>query len=303
MTEQPSRVTFKSPDIWFGEFRLPVGHPGWNIVNTISDGCALIAFPGPAVQIHQYGHQPIVADPMRAVLYSPGAAYRRAVVAPQGDRCSYMAFDPALAAEAAVGFDRAAHDKAGYRFPFAAASLASSDVVLKQHVRSRIGDASADPGEIRERLYWLLDRTVASGYGDVALRGTVRRPTTVREHADLVESVRRLIGLDPSARDSLDDLAAAVNSSPYHLSRVFRHETGMSVHGYRTQVRLRESLERIADGDRLADIALDLGFASQAHLTDRFGRAYGVTPDVWRRTIHAGRQTSTNVKERRRRAA
>ena len=179
MTGQPSRVTFKSRDIWFGEFRLPVGHPGWDIVNTISDNCALIAFPGPAVQIHQYGQRPVVADPMRAVLYSPGTAYRRTVVAPQGDRCSYVAFDPALAAEVASAFEPAPQTAVGYRFPFAAAALAASDVVLKQRVRARVGDANVDPGEIRERLYWLLERTIASGYGEQAMGSTARRPTTV----------------------------------------------------------------------------------------------------------------------------
>ena len=186
MTGQPSRVTFKSPDIWFGEFRLPAGHPGWDIVNTISDSYAVIAFPGPAVQIHQYGHKPVVADPMRAVLYAPGTAYRRTIVAPQGDRCSYVAFDPALAAEAASAFEPAPRAAAGYRFPFAAAALAASDVVLKQHVRARVGDTNVDPGEIRERLYWLLERAIASGYGELAMGRAARRPATVREHAELV---------------------------------------------------------------------------------------------------------------------
>jgi AraC-like DNA-binding protein len=49
------------------------------------------------------------------------------------------------------------------------------------------------------------------------------------------------------------------------------------------------------DGERLADIAAALGFASHAHLTDKFRRAYGVSPQAWRqqqmrRNVEASRQ-------------
>ncbi|MEO8626449.1 MAG: AraC family transcriptional regulator [Candidatus Limnocylindrales bacterium] len=299
-------VTFKSPDVWFGEFDLPAGDPEWQREARVSDGVALIAFPGSAVLIHQVEHGPLVADSMRAVMYAPGSIYRRAVVAPEGDRCSFMGFDARLAAEAAAPFDRVAvGDPASYRFPFAAAALEAPDFMLKQRVRSRLADADVDPGEVRERLYWLIDRAVQGGYRGL---GTKRlavggRQTTRREHRDLVENVRKLIGRDPSAPLSIDQLAGGVAASPFHLSRVFRRETGSSVHSYRTQLRLRASVERVAAGERLADVALDLGFASQAHFADRFRRAYGVPPAAWRRQLGNGRQMSKIMKEAAGRAA
>ena len=299
-------ITFQAPDVWFGEFNLPAHGPEWQREARVADGVALIAFPGSAVLIHQVEHRPVVADPMRAVTYSPGAVYRRAVVAPEGDRCSYMAFDARLAAEAAAPFDRvAASDPTQYRFPFAAAAIETPDFLLKQHVRARLGDADVDPGEVRERLYWLIDRAVQGGY---RARGATRvsrgeRPATRHEHRELVEGVRALIGRDPGAALSIDQLADGVAASPFHLSRVFRRETGSSVHGYRTQLRLRASVERVAAGDRLADVAHDLGFASQAHFADRFRRAYGVPPAAWRRQLAHGPQMSKIVKEAAGRAA
>ena len=91
-----------------------------------------------------------------------------------------------------------------------------------------------------------------------------------------------MIGRCLESNVSLDGLAATAHMSPFHLSRIFRERTGRSIHAYRTEVRLRASLGRIADGERLADVAAAVGFASHAHLTDKFRRAYGVGPREWR---------------------
>ena len=74
------QITFRAPDMWFGEFCLPAHDPQWNREWRIDEHFALIAFPGPSVTIHQLDHFPLVADPMRAVAYFPGSAYRRVVV-------------------------------------------------------------------------------------------------------------------------------------------------------------------------------------------------------------------------------
>jgi AraC-like DNA-binding protein len=220
-----------------------------------------------------------------------------------------MAFDARLAAEAAAPFDRVADlDPARYRYPFPAASIGSADFLLKQRIRSRLADPATDPGEIHERLYWLIDRAITSGYREAGARplSPSRREATRREHRDLVENARAAIGRDPAAPLALDELAGGINASAFHLSRVFRRETGASVHSYRTHLRLRASVERVAAGDRLADVAQDLGFASQAHFADRFRRAYGIPPAAWRRQLVAGagsRQMSKIVKEAASRAA
>ena len=43
----------------------------------------------------------------------------------------------------------------------------------------------------------------------------------------------------------LGRLARRLQTSPYHLARVFRAETGFSVHAYRQSLRLRMALERM----------------------------------------------------------
>jgi AraC family transcriptional regulator len=69
------------------------------------------------------------------------------------------------------------------------------------------------------------------------------------------------------------------------MCRVFRHATGMTLHGYRHQLRLRFSLERLAARpDRVVDCALDAGFSSQSHYGAAFRKAFGGTPSAYVRS-------------------
>jgi len=291
------RWIFQAPDLVLGEFCCLPGDPAWGRANRTATDGPLIAVPRTSVWIRQEGRPEIVADQTRAVLYPAGQPYRRALVAPDGDRCSYIGLSHALAADAASGLDPRADDPATYRFPFAAAPIDSDEYLLHETIRRRVAIDSYDHGEVREALYSIVARVVERGYG-AQIGDRFRRPSTYRAHAEVVDAVRVLLGRELGARISLDGLAASVNLSPFHLSRVFREQAGFSVHGYRVTARLRASLARIADGVGLADVAADLGFASQAHFTDRFKRAYGSTPQAWRLGLKTARsKTSRNLEE------
>jgi AraC-like DNA-binding protein len=60
-----------------------------------------------------------------------------------------------------------------------------------------------------------------------------------------------------------------VDSSPYHLLRLFRAETGSTIHQYRMQLRLTAAARAILDGCDDNRTALDLGFSSHSHLHRR----------------------------------
>jgi len=88
----------------------------------------------------------------------------------------------------------------------------------------------------------------------------------------------------------LADLARSVHSSAFHLCRVFRRETGLSLHQYRTRLRLRSALERLAGGDRdTTSLALELGFSSRGHFSDSFRHELGLSPSAFRQIATAGR--------------
>jgi AraC-like DNA-binding protein len=290
------RRIFEAPDLALGEFRCLPGDPQWRRTNQTGDETLLVVFPRTTVWIGQEGRPEVVADASRAILYPRGQRYRRGLLSVDGDRCSFVALVPTLAADVAASFDGAADDPASYRFPFVAAPVSGADYLRHQSIRRRVL-LSAEPDELREDLYWLVGRVIAAGYRAQEPAAHRRRPATEQAHVEAVEAVRVILGSDLAARLPLDEVGRLVHLSPFHLSRVFRQRTGTSLHAYRTDLRLRASLERMADGIALAATAADLGFASQAHFTDRFRRAFGLTPQAWRAGVHGQRgQTSTNMK-------
>jgi AraC-like DNA-binding protein len=279
-----TRFTFTSDDIWLGEFNLPPADPAWDRPNAIGMEAPLLAIPRTTVAIRHEGRPWVVADPTRAICYAAGQPYRRGVLSADGDRCSFISFSHALAAEAASAYDPvAAADPSRYRFPFITADIGRVEYIGHQRVRRAIASGAGDRNELRESLYWMLARVVANGYAGVERsRANSHRRATSASHVEVTNAVRAGIGRRLDANITLDELAASAHMSPFHLSRVFREQTGRSIHAYRTEVRLRASLGRIADGERLADVAAAVGFVSQSHLTDKFRRAYGVTPGEWR---------------------
>ncbi|TBU77027.1 helix-turn-helix transcriptional regulator [Phytopseudomonas daroniae] len=81
---------------------------------------------------------------------------------------------------------------------------------------------------------------------------------------------------------SLEELAAAVNLSPFHFARVFRRSTGLPPHAWLQQRRLEQARALLRDGCAPLNVALQLGFSDQSHLGRQFKQAYGVAPGEYR---------------------
>jgi AraC-like DNA-binding protein len=83
---------------------------------------------------------------------------------------------------------------------------------------------------------------------------------------------------DPAQDDMLDDWADAAGMGRRTFTRTFRRETGMSFATWRQNVRLMEALSRLANGEPVTRVALDVGYNSPSAFTAMFRRAFGVAP-------------------------
>jgi AraC-like DNA-binding protein len=84
----------------------------------------------------------------------------------------------------------------------------------------------------------------------------------------------------------LADVSRAACASPDHLTRVFRRETGVTLHEYLMRLRLAAALDTVLQGEGdLTELALELGFANHSHLTYAFRRRFGVPPAAVRREL------------------
>jgi len=83
---------------------------------------------------------------------------------------------------------------------------------------------------------------------------------------------------NPADPRSLEQWAETAGASSRTLTRLFAAETGMTFRQWRQQVRLLEALARLADGDPVTTVALDLGYESQSAFIAMFRKSLGTTP-------------------------
>ena len=205
--------------------------------------------------IAQEGAPPVLTTPNHVVFYKPFQRYRRALRDPLGDRCLWLEVSPELW--------RAPETPAG---PCDARTYLLA-VALGQHLLTE-----PEP-----------DRLLAE---ETALRLLDASPVAQAKHSELAEAAKEWLTLHFDEPLSLRDVADALYVSRFHLARVFRAHTGFSLTEYVHQLRLKRAVDRLAaepDSD-LSRLALELGYCSPSHFSDRFRAAFGAPPSKLRGT-------------------
>jgi AraC-like DNA-binding protein len=83
---------------------------------------------------------------------------------------------------------------------------------------------------------------------------------------------------DPGDGSTLADWSERLSLDAKTIQRRFRKETGMTFGQWRQQARLLLALERIAVGEKIIDIAGELGYDSPSAFTTMFKKQFGKTP-------------------------
>ena len=143
---------------------------------------------------------------------------------------------------------------------------------------SALHDALACPDDVLEagtRLAFVVERIRAS-YGRPPEDTPLDRPE------DLAERLRDHLDAHLFEPLTIAAAAAAIGSTPTRTARAFSAAFGIPPHAYVLGRRLEEARERILDGGDLADVAAEVGFHDQAHLSHRFARFLGTSPGRFR---------------------
>ena len=91
----------------------------------------------------------------------------------------------------------------------------------------------------------------------------------------------RSFDADPSPHATIDDWAARAGRSRRAFTRAFLRETGLSLSVWRRQASLFAALPRLAEGEPVTTVALDLGYDSAPAFTTMFRRMLGVSPRIY----------------------
>jgi AraC-like DNA-binding protein len=144
----------------------------------------------------------------------------------------------------------------------------------------------ADPLECESRFLWFLARLLER-YGNI--RSSTER---LGKEKEAIRQARRYLEEHFAQGVSLNELAKDVALSPYYLLRVFRAEVGMPPHAYMESVRIRAAQHLIESGKPLADVAAEVGFSNQSHLTHRFKQIIGATPGQYAQQVRSSSQVT-----------
>jgi AraC-like DNA-binding protein len=113
-------------------------------------------------------------------------------------------------------------------------------------------------------------------------------------HNERLVRVCTAILRDPAQNDALDEWAESAGMGRRTFTRTFRRETGISFATWRQNVRLMEALSRLAVGQPVTTVALDVGYNSPSAFTAMFRRAFGSAPTQYIATIPGGKPHSSH---------
>ena len=160
-------------------------------------------------------------------------------------------------------------------------ALIGASTILVDHLERPLGTRSGatdrSPDELGEQVCRVL-------LGRLAHR-LERRPATIGgSRPDAVQQALAHIESNLHRALTLERVADTVGLSQYHFARLFRCEMGTSLQRHVIVRRIERARERLLRTDQsLADIAYEIGFGSQSHMTTLFRRHAGRTPGEIRR--------------------
>lgn len=97
---------------------------------------------------------------------------------------------------------------------------------------------------------------------------------------------------------TLQDIAAAIHVTPYHLSHVFKEQTGYSPKQYTLRRRLGEAQTLlITTKMSITDIAAAVGYGNPSHFDSMFSKYIGMSPSCYREFYVSREGADTEKKE------
>ncbi len=263
-----------------------------------------IVFPRRGCFVRHVGRRRTVADANSVLFFRKDEGYHVSHPVSGGDDCTCLTFAPDILADAFATFDPSVSDQPDDPFR-ATRTLSGTDAfVTLHHLRHAMGQhrcsaPGSSPLVVEEAAIRLLERIARVAAQSKSRPNGPVRAATIHAHLELTEAARVVLSERLGGTLTLSAIARRVHSSPFHLARVFRRTTGLSLHRYLTHLRLRAAIERLAGGESdLTSVALGLGFASHSHFSDAFRREFGLTPSAFRRHLGSKhvREMSTILK-------
>ena len=127
--------------------------------------------------------------------------------------------------------------------------------------------------------------------GRTLRRADAPRPGPLTPGNERIAAIVRYLDRHLAEDICIDELAEQFYLSKYHMMRLFRRETGTTIHSYLTERRLIAARELIAGGMSATDACFRAGFRSYCSFTRAYGKRFGSTPTGRRDTAALAEET------------
>lgn len=99
-----------------------------------------------------------------------------------------------------------------------------------------------------------------------------------------VNAMKKYIHTNYAEKISLDDIAHSAHISKSYATAIFRKETGMSINGYVSDVRIRCAIKLLRYTDKsVSDIAVETGFPDIYYFSRYFKKQMKISPQSYRK--------------------
>jgi AraC family transcriptional regulator len=276
--QDQSRLIYQGSFVLIGQFRRGPRHPYFGGPHLIRG--TLLVFPRTSVTITHAGKEPVVADPNTVMFYNDEQVYWRGKLSDRGDLCEWFNYDPGLVTDAVRAFDPSVDDRPNTPFSSSHGPGDTTSYLLQRLMVNQVLAHRQDRLLIEEMSLYILKRIIGNYYRQ---RGVLPSAAKASAEREIVEAIQRYVVTHFEQNPSLDQIAAELHYSPFHLCRLFRKHTGQSIHKYLHHLRLCVSLDHVTQANTdLSSLALKLGFANHSHFTEAFRKTFGVPPSTLR---------------------
>jgi two-component system response regulator YesN len=102
------------------------------------------------------------------------------------------------------------------------------------------------------------------------------RPAAARHPA--IRTLFAIVQREAEEDLSLNAMAARLALHPFHLSRLFKKETGQAYSEYVTAVRMKRARKLLEVGHKVYEVAVRSGFSDAGNFSKAFSKYWGVSP-------------------------
>lgn len=228
-------------------------------------------------------HGVFLADPNQVLFYNQGQPFDISHPIGGRDATTVFIFAPSLLIEIIRTYNPAVENNPGRVFQRSHITF-STQLQALQYRLLHAGKIHVDLLELEEQIITATGEIIRALYRDYPDRPQRLSSRTSRAHADQTYAVRIFLNAHVQSHLQLEQISSAVHLSPYHLCRVFKQNTGMTLHQYIRRLRLFNAAEQILENPntRLDLLALEYGFSNHGNFSTAFRQTFGINPSTLR---------------------